>query len=109
MNKLLFTLCLLLAACNPYWKDAPDRPITSTPANDPSPISAPFPQIGWQTYQVVGTVNIRANADVSSSVIGILYSGAVVSADCTRDDGFCEVIGGYVIEACLGIGEGICK
>ena len=105
MKKIILSLSLLLAACTaqPYWESV--NP-TGTPH---SPTAAPVPTKGWQEYTVIGTVNIRSQPDVNSPAVGLLFKGAKVFADCDRSDRFCSVIGGYVIKACLGIGEEPCK
>ena len=108
MKKIILFLSLLLAACTaqPYWQD--DRSI-ATPAVHLSPTAAPVSTIGWAEYTVIGTVNIRSQPDVNSIPAGLLFKGAKIQADCNRSDRFCSVIGGYVIKACLGIGEEPCK
>ena len=109
MKKVFLLAILLLASCSPYWKDQPDQ---TSPANTPtprSPSAAPVPINGWAEYTVVGQVNIRSEPSTSSPSIGWLLPGAVVVANCQRSDEFCKVVGGYVVEACLGIGDGKCQ
>lgn len=99
----IFVLLLSSCTAQPYWdQDAP-------PTAAHSPSALPIATDGWREYAVVGTVNIRKEPSTSSEVIGALYAGAVVLADCDRSDGFCEVPGGFVVEGCLGIGDGKCS
>lgn len=109
--KYLLSLILLLTACQmkPYWKDQPTgdyHPFTPTVK---SPTVTPVSTIGWTEYTVVGNVNIREDHYDFVPVVGVLYAGMPILADCNREDNYCQVQEGYVIKACLGVGEGICK
>lgn len=55
---------------------------------------------------VVGTVNVRSCASSSCGVVGYLYPGQSVVADCSGN--WCKVENGFVFAPCLGQ-EGICK
>ena len=108
MKRLSFLLLFTIASCTPYWKDQPTdlHPFTPTVK---LPSNAPLPPMDWQSHTVVGNVNVRLEPDLESRVIGVLYANSPVRADCDRSDGFCEVIGGFVIAPCLGVGEGVCR
>jgi len=55
---------------------------------------------------VVGTVNVRSCASSSCGVVGYLYPGQSVVAECSGN--WCEVENGFVFSPCLGQ-KGICK
>lgn len=111
MIKYLFSIILSLTltscALHPYWQDQQQNPQPTQ--TNLSPNSAPLPPIGWKEYTTVGQVNIRKEPNTSSPTVGWLLAGATIRADCHREDGFCEVTGGYVIAACLGVGEKKCQ
>ena len=108
---ILMCLCVLLSmctsSCSPYWKDQPTVPQNPDPVPN-TPRAAPVPDGSWQWYTLTGTVNVHDAPDTSAPTIGWLLAGAKVRANCPGD-GWCEVIGGYVVEGCLGVGEGICR
>ena len=117
MKKTLpFLALLLLSACQiafePYWEDEipPVIGVTASPVPQPAnTTSVPQKTGNWQTYTSVGMVNIHAEPYFASPVVGVLYLGAKVRADCAREDDFCEVTSGYVIKACLGVGDRKCR
>lgn len=109
MKKILI-LVLVLSICSceakPYW-EVPRQ--TSTVVVNLSTSPTPLISEKWETYTVVGNVNIREDHYGFSPVVGVLYAGTPILADCNRGDNYCQVQEGYVIKACLGVGEGVCK
>ena len=105
-----FVMCValscFLSGCTPYWKDGPSNPSPTQAQDVQTTAPAPF---FWTSYIVTGQVNIRSEPNTSSEAVGYLFAGATVQANCDRTDGFCEVPGGYVVAACLGVGEGKCQ
>lgn len=117
MNKFMLFVSLLLTACQPvafqpFWKEEvpPTNDVVSSPVPPPAGVtSVPEKTDTWQIYTAVGAVNIHAEPYFASPVVGMLYFGASVEADCAREDDFCEVTSGYIVKACLGIGDGKCR
>lgn len=113
MKKLLLLLCIFLSACetqvSPYWDGGdPNSDNSSQNSFNSNSSVSNFNKIGKDVYEVVGDVKVHKEKNISSPLQGYLLKGAVVEADCS-EDGWCAVAGGYVISACLGVGEKKCK
>lgn len=119
-TKALAVVVLILAvlACGtPYWKSsATETPLetveapTALPANT---VAAPVPTkstvetlLAKMEYTVVGNANIRSCPSSDCAVVGYLFSGQRVNADCVGN--WCKIETGWVYAPCLGF-EGLCR
>lgn len=98
-------IAVVFSSCSasPYW----DQSSRTNPPSEPYSTTPVETDRTWTDYVVVGTVNIRAEPNSSSETKGWLLEGAKIQAICTSD-GWCMVPGGYVVAACLGVGNGSC-
>lgn len=108
----LAVVSLILTSCTPYWNQItptvpPETYISTSIPNKPIPKSIKNKSFTI-TYTVIGDVNIREYPEYTSKIVGYLFKGETVDAICHRDK-WCKVDGGYMIAACLGGLEGICK
>jgi hypothetical protein len=117
MRALAVVLLLVLSGCTltPYWKDAtptptlvptatipPNTPMP-TPTSKPTPVPTVTPE---PLYTVTGTANVRACPSTECQVVGYLYKGDTVTANCVGN--WCQVNAGWVYGPCLGM-DGVCK
>ena len=117
MNKPIVFLALAILICTstPYWKVSPTVPANTdeTPVAEvyvepePTPANAqPLGTMKEKTYTVVGNANIRACRSTDCAIVGYLYEGDEVTANCVGD--WCQLEIGFVYSPCLGF-PGTCK
>lgn len=108
MKQALLVLFLASLACSAYFE---------TPANATG-TATKQPQISTQTpraastaserlFSPVGTVYVRSCPALSCPVVGYLEPNKPILASCNGD--WCRVANGYVVAACLGIGDKPCQ